>query len=126
MCTNTQHDEPFWFLHPVGIGLGITQLSYIEGFRRLDFVGGAVADEHRLASPFDNDLEREKPCQWSGGSWSEERRDSYVFAFRNCRQIDFDFGLGKHIGRGGHIDQKVYRRALNQRLSHGVISFNMN
>src|SRR3954454_2654999 len=51
-----------------------------------------------------------------GLSWSWERRHSYVFAFRNCRQIDFDFGLGKHIGRGGHVDQKVYRRALNQRL----------
>jgi hypothetical protein len=65
MCTNAQHDEPFWSLHPVGIGLGVTQLSYVDGFRLFDFVGGAVADEHRLASPFDNYLERAKSCQWS-------------------------------------------------------------
>jgi hypothetical protein len=66
MCTNAQHDEPFWSLHPVRIGLGITQLSYVDGFRVFDFVCGAVADEHRLASPFDNYLERAMSCQWSG------------------------------------------------------------
>src|SRR5271154_547158 len=99
MCTNAQHDEPFWSLHPVGIGLGITQLGYVDGFRVFDFVCGAVADEHRLASPFDNYLERAKVVSvvWFL-SWSWERRYLYVFAFRNCRQIDFDFGLGKHIG----------------------------
>jgi hypothetical protein len=67
MCTNSQHDEPFWFLYPVGIGLGVSQLSYVDGFRVFDFVCGAMADEHRLASPFDNYLERAKSYQWSAG-----------------------------------------------------------
>jgi hypothetical protein len=47
----------------------------------LDLVLCAVTDEHRLASPFDDD----------------------ILALGDGREVDFDLRLGEHIGGGGHI-----------------------
>ena len=43
--------------------------------------------------------------------------ETYVLALRNGGEIDFDLGLSKHIGGGGHVDQEVfaqYRSAIAQ------------
>jgi hypothetical protein len=62
MCTHPYHDEPFWSLDTVGVGLGVTQFRYIDASGFFDFIRGAVADEDRFAPPFDDDLEREDLC----------------------------------------------------------------
>ena len=53
---HTQHDQPLGFLHAVRIGLGVSQGFPFGVFGFFDFVFGAVADEDRFTSPFDDDL----------------------------------------------------------------------
>lgn len=50
-------------------------------------------------------------CQWksvvekAGKVW-----ESYVLAFGDCREVDFNLGHGQDVGRGGHVDQEICRR----------------
>ena len=56
-----------------------------DGARGVDLVGGAVADEHRLAAPLDGELG----------------------AGLDIADIDLDRGQGQHVGRGVHlVDQR--------------------
>src|SRR3954454_22506171 len=103
MCTNAQHDEPFWSLHPFGIGLGVTQLLYVDRFRLFDFVGGAVADEDRLASPFDNYLERAKSCQWSGFVMELGKEKAVRFCLQELQTDRFRLWLGQ-----AHRQRRTY------------------
>ena len=43
-----------------------------------------------------------------GGKATERR--TYVFAFRNGVEVDFDFSLGEDVGGGGHVDEEIYRK----------------
>ena len=52
----TNHDQPFWFLDPVGVGLGVSKRFPFCVFGHFDFVFGAVADEDGFAAPFDDYL----------------------------------------------------------------------
>ena len=54
----------------------------LDALSILDLVFSPMTDEHRLATPFDDD----------------------VLALRDGRQIDLDFGLGQHVGGGRHVD----------------------
>jgi hypothetical protein len=53
---HTNHDQPLRLLNTVGIGLRIPQCLDLDALGFLDLCGGSVADEDRLASPFDDDL----------------------------------------------------------------------
>jgi hypothetical protein len=53
---HTDHDQPFRLLDTVLILLRIPQRLDLDALGLLDFIGGSVADEDWLASPFDNDL----------------------------------------------------------------------
>jgi len=57
----------------------------LDGFGFFDFVFCSVSNEDGLASPFNDN----------------------ILAFWNGREIDFNLGHSKHIGGGGHVDQKV-------------------
>lgn len=56
VCTDSQHDKPLRLLNTVGISLWVTQRFNLDAVGLTYLVGGTVADEHRLATPFDNDL----------------------------------------------------------------------
>lgn len=57
VCADAQHDEPFWLLDTVAIGLRVTQAFPLGVIGFFDFVLSAVADKYGLAAPFDNDLD---------------------------------------------------------------------
>lgn len=73
---HADHDEPFGLLDAGRVGLRVAELGPVGVVGFLDLVGGAVADEDGLAAPFDDD----------------------VFAFGDGGEVDFDFGLGEHVG----------------------------
>jgi hypothetical protein len=56
MCTDSKHDQPLRLLHPVFIGLGISQRLPVGLLCVLNFVLRPMADEDWLASPFDKYL----------------------------------------------------------------------
>lgn len=53
---HTNHDQPFWLLDTVSIGLWISQSLNLDVLGLLNLVGGSVSDEDGLTTPFDNDL----------------------------------------------------------------------
>lgn len=53
----TKHNEPLRLLDTVRVRLGIPERLPWNSFSLLNFVGGAVTDEDRLASPFDDHLD---------------------------------------------------------------------
>ena len=78
---NTQHDQPFWLLYAIAVGLRVTKLLPILILGLLDLVLCAMAYEDRLPAPLDDD----------------------VLAFWDLRKVDFDFGLCQHVGGCGHV-----------------------
>ena len=52
---NTEHDEPFRFLGTRLVGFGVAEGLDLHTTSFLDLVGGTVADEDGLATPFDNE-----------------------------------------------------------------------
>lgn len=57
----------------------------LNAFGILDLVFCSVSDEDGLATPLDND----------------------VLAEWDCREVDFDFGLGEHVGGRSHVDEEI-------------------
>lgn len=53
---NAKHDEPFGLLGTGGVGFGITERLDVDVFCFFDLLGSTVADEDRLATPFDDDV----------------------------------------------------------------------
>lgn len=56
MGAYSQHDKPFRVLDARTVWLWITECFPFGIFGFLDLVSGTVADEYRLATPFDDDL----------------------------------------------------------------------
>lgn len=54
---DTQHDQPFWLLYAVGVGLRIAKRLPLGVFGIFNFVLGTVTDENGLSSPLDDNLE---------------------------------------------------------------------
>ena len=52
----TNHDQPFWLLDALRIGLRVSKAFPFGVFGLFDFVRGAVADEDGFAAPFDDYL----------------------------------------------------------------------
>ena len=52
----TNHDQPFWSLDTLGVGLRVSKGFPFCVFGFFDFVLGAVADEDGFAAPFDDYL----------------------------------------------------------------------
>ena len=115
----TEHDEPFGFLDTVRVWLRIAEFFPVRVLGFFDFVAGAVADEDGLAAPFDNYLycfvRASVPfCfmrRWAEKEGKRRRRRSYVFTLGYSSQVDFDLCLREHVGRGGHVDEKICIRA---------------
>lgn len=80
MCAHAQHDQPLGLLHSVLVTLRIPERLPVGGFGLLDFVLSSMPDEHRLPSPFDDD----------------------VLSHRDVGQVDFDLGKGKDISGCRH------------------------
>tara|TARA_R110002003_G_scaffold58_7_gene5181 strand:- start:10554 stop:11084 length:531 start_codon:yes stop_codon:yes gene_type:complete len=102
---DTQHDEPFGLLDAVRVGLRVAQGFPFGVFCFFDFRLGAVADEDGLAAPFDNDL-----CRGLVGQVVKEGKaglETYVLALGDGGEIDFDLGLGEHVGGRRHVDEEV-------------------
>lgn len=53
---HTNHDQPLRLLNTILILLGIPQCLDLDVLGLLDLVGGSVANEDWLASPFDENL----------------------------------------------------------------------
>ena len=64
------------------MGQGVVEAIVLNVFGFLDLICCSVADEDGLASPFDDD----------------------VLALGDRSEVNFDLGLSKHVGRGGHVD----------------------
>jgi len=56
MGADAEHDQPLGVLDTVRVGLRVAQRLDLDFVRLLDLVGRAVADEDRLATPFDDQL----------------------------------------------------------------------
>ena len=80
MGADAEHDEPFRPLRSILISLGISKALpfHLAGF--LDLVGCPVTDEHRFASPFDDD----------------------ILSLGDTGELDLDFCEGEDISRDGH------------------------
>ena len=68
---DTEHDEPFGLLDAIAIGLRISERFPLYGLGFLDLVGGAVADEDGLATPFDDYLWGEGVSDGERFGWKE-------------------------------------------------------
>lgn len=78
--------------------LGITQGSGVDGLFGSDFGGRTVADEQRLATPFEGN----------------------GLALGDIGQLDFDLGHGQHIGGGTHRrDESGHQRLGDVSGGHG-------
>ena len=53
---HAEHDEPLRFLHPRVVGLRVSETLEVHGVGFVNLLLGAMADEHGLATPFDNDV----------------------------------------------------------------------
>lgn len=100
----TQHDQPFGFLHAVGIRLRVAQAFPFGVLGLFDLVFGAVADEDGFAAPFDDYLFLWFPPLALGnrfleGVWKEVGEGAaYVLALWDSLEVDFNFGLRQHVG----------------------------
>lgn len=56
MNTLTQHHQPFGILDAIIVRLWIAKRAHVDGICLFNFGSGAVADENRLSSPLDNNL----------------------------------------------------------------------
>ena len=94
----TNHDEPFWFLDTLGVGLGVSKSFPFCAFGFFDFVFGAVADEDGFAAPFDDYLYFIL-SQWLSGEidWGKRAGEAYVFALWYSSQVNLDFSLCEHV-----------------------------
>lgn len=90
MGANTNHNEPLRLLRPVLISLRIPELLPVLAAGLLDFTGGTMTDEHRLATPLDDD----------------------VLSLRDARQVNLDLGHGENVGGGSHSAQELRHGAL--------------
>jgi hypothetical protein len=63
----------------------VMDLYLLNTFGILDLIFCSVSDEDGLASPFDDNV----LAQW------------------DRREVDFDFGLGEHVGGRSHIDEEI-------------------
>ena len=118
---DTEHNEPFGLLNAIAVRLRISKRFPFHILGVLDFVGGAVADEDGLTAPFDDylgerDVRRGKSIikvigcglvDGVKGTWAKEISSAHIFAFWNGAEVDLNFGLGKDVGRGGHIDEEI-------------------
>lgn len=68
----TNHDQPFWFLDALGVGLGVSKSFPFCVFGFFDFVLGAVADEDGFAAPFDDYLYDLFVSMAGQGDWRRE------------------------------------------------------
>jgi hypothetical protein len=48
-------------------------------------------------------------CEW----WRDIARGTYVLALGDGSEIDFNLGLGEHVGRCGHVDEEVCTRMMS-------------
>lgn len=103
MCADTDHDQPLWLLDTVFVLLGVAQGLDFDVVGFLDLVGGSVADEDGLTAPFDEDL---FVCvrDWLGVCGG---RGTYVLAFWDGGEINFDLCHGQDICRCGHVDEEI-------------------
>ena len=94
----TDHDQPFWFLDAVRVGLGVSKRFPFCIFGFFDFVFGAVADEDGFAAPFDDYL-YDILCQWLSKvmSWGDIRGKAYVLALWYSVQVNLDLSLCEHV-----------------------------
>jgi hypothetical protein len=76
MRTDTEHDQPLWFLRSIIVTLRIPQGFHIHLLGLLYLFLGPVTDEDGLTAPFDDD----------------------VFAFRDRREFDLGFGESEDVG----------------------------
>ena len=98
---HTNHDQPFRLLDTVLILLRIPQCLNLHVLGFLDLVGGAVADEDGLASPFDDDL---FPSVYR---LHRTRSDAYVLALWNGRQVDLDLSHSQNIRGSRHVHKEI-------------------
>lgn len=104
LSIHTKHDKPFGFLHTVGVGLRVSERLPFRVLCLLDFILSPMADEDRLSSPFDDDLD---PSISKTSKIYPLYACTNIFALRNGGQVDLNLGLSQNIGRGGHIDQEL-------------------
>ena len=93
MGADADHDEKFRLLDALCIGLRIRELGNRRGRSLFDFLFGAVADEDRLAAPF----------------------DGHARPFGQCREIDFRGGESECGGVRAHLadERPGYRAGAN-------------
>lgn len=78
--------------------------NVLDGFGFFDFVFCSVSNEDWLASPFDNN----------------------ILTFRDGCEIDLNLGHSKHIGGGGHVNQKVCNKLESAcRIFHFILANHM-
>lgn len=53
---HTNHNQPFWLLDTVGIGLWVSQALDLDVLSLLDLISGTVTNEDWLSTPLDDDL----------------------------------------------------------------------
>jgi hypothetical protein len=92
---HAEHDEPLWLLRPLLVRLGVPERLPVRVASLVDLALRAVADEHRLSTPFDND----------------------VLALRDSIDVDLDLGHGEDVGGRGHGTKELGHGALRDSSS---------
>ena len=101
MGTDAEHDEPLWLLDAGLVRLRVAQALPVDLAGLLDLRLRAMADEHGLPAPLDDD----------------------VLALRDARELDLGLGERKHVRRGGHGAQELRHGRLGDRggeYAHGA------
>jgi hypothetical protein len=88
--THAKHDEPLWLLRPLLVRLGVPERLPVRVASLVNLALRAVADEHRLSTPFDDD----------------------VLALRDGVDVDLDLGHGEDVGRCRHCTKELGHSAL--------------
>ena len=94
----TNHDQPFWFLDTLRVGLRVSKRLPFCFFGFFDFIFGAVADEDGFAAPFDDYL-YSMLCQLVSEDfdWRMRGGKAYVLALGYSIQVNLDFSLCEHV-----------------------------
>jgi hypothetical protein len=101
----TQHDQPLRLLHTFRVSLRVAERLPLCVLGLLDLALRAVSNKDGLASPLDNDLLLSASVAPEDTSGIE----THVLALGDGSEIDLNLGLGQDIGRGGHVDEEVWR-----------------
>lgn len=75
VCAHAENDKPFGIFNALVVVLTVSKLTNIDGLLDGNFFGGSVANEERLATPFECD----------------------GFAFGDFGEFNFDLGQGEDI-----------------------------